>query len=693
MNMKMHYLSPKRASVLEVVADLVFEKPKTKFFYSKLRIVQQTLLLIFIFSVPWIFGAGNANAQIIEVSTKEIFSSKAEMALIRQGHVFFPPKKIRPPTPLAPRSPQALQSIDEALRSLGLPGIRTLAPRELGSKPVPATGPLEAALETLDLPSTTPSQAPVKKIAKNTLQEFTAAGVMPAMSSAYAAQPKVWDVAFDKDSSLDAAVPSLLSEVNQSTSRPSFAAPKQIYGNSYTSVSAIRKIKGQLNGLVLTTSLTYAAEPKVWDVAYDKDSPLDAAVASLLSEVNQPTSLPPFSALKQIYRNSYTSVPAIRKTRAQLNGLNLSISEKESKLYPQVSLETNTGRSTVGSSTATVSDDARATTIGVDQILYDFGSTFKEIGIAESRLSSGVDRVAAERLEVLLAMIKAQLDLQSAKKLIVFYDANQKSRQRFFDLIKQKVELGASSEIDLARSETKLLEAKSKMPAVIGELLRSESVVIEFFGIVPDFSFPFYQLPSIAVNFGGNIDTVVSRHPSVLEASKNYGIAMQEVAYLKSAALGQVTLRISHSDSTQPASGNVKTTTGYIEYSNTLFDGFAQKSRIGAALAKALEFEIEKDRVERKIRQQLMTSLTEYQSARETLELRGKLLMSAGKNARDLYTSFLLNRGSLSDVFEAEESYFTSAEGAVNAMTSLYRFYYKLLHDAGQLSEAFELNS
>jgi outer membrane protein TolC len=412
-----------------------------------------------------------------------------------------------------------------------------------------------------------------------------------------------------------------------------------------------------------------------------------------LSEVNQPTSLPPFSALKRMYSNSYTSVPAIRKTRAQLNGLNLSISEKESKLYPQVSLETNTGRSTVGSSTATVSDDARATTIGVDQILYDFGSTFKEIGIAESRLSSGVDRVAAERLEVLLAMIEAQLDLQSAKKLIVFYDANQKSRQRFFDLIKQKVELGASSEIDLARSETKLLEAKSKMPAVIGELLRSESVVIEFFGIVPDFSFPFYQLPSIAVNFGGNIDTVVSRHPSVLEASKNYGIAMQEVAYLKSAALGQVTLRISHSDSTQPASGNVKTTTGYIEYSNTLFDGFAQKSRIGAALAKALEFEIEKDRVERKIRQQLMTSLTEYQSARETLELRGKLLMSAGKNARDLYTSFLLNRGSLSDVFEAEESYFTSAEGAVNAMTSLYRFYYKLLHDAGQLSEAFELNS
>ena len=445
--------------------------------------------------------------------------------------------------------------------------------------------------------------------------------------------------------------------------------------------------------LALSAFAASAADSKVWDVAYAKESPLDAAVATLLSEVNQPTSRPPFAALKQIYGSSYTSVPAIRKTKAQLNGLNFAIQESESSLYPQLSLQTNTGRSTVDSSTGDVSDDARTTAIVVDQILYDFGATSKQIGIAESRLSSGVDRVAAERLEVILAMTKAQLDLQSAKKLIVFYDSNEKSRQQFFDLIQQKVELGASSRLDLARAETKLLEAKAKMPAITGELFRSENAVKEYFGAVPDFSFSFYQLPSIAVNFGGDIDAVVAKHPSVREAAKNYDIAMQEVAYLKSAALGSVTLTLSNSHSTQPTSGKLTTTTGYIEYANTLFDGFAQKSRIGAALEKALEFEIEQERVERKIRQQLLTSLTEYQSSKETLAVRGKLLASARKSARDLYAAFLLNRGSLTDVFEAEESYFTAAESTVSAMTSLYRAYYKLLHDAGQLSEAFELNS
>ena len=90
--------------------------------------------------------------------------------------------------------------------------------------------------------------------------------------------------------------------------------------------------------LALSTFAASAADPKVWDVAYAKESPLDAAVATLLSEVNQPTSRPPFAALKQIYGSSYTSVPAIRKTKAQLNGLNFAIQESESTLYPQLSL-------------------------------------------------------------------------------------------------------------------------------------------------------------------------------------------------------------------------------------------------------------------------------------------------------------------------------------------------------------------
>lgn len=253
--------------------------------------------------------------------------------------------------------------------------------------------------------------------------------------------------------------------------------------------------------------------------------------------------------------------------------------------------------------------------------------------------------------------------------------------------------LGASSQLDLARANTKLLEAKAKIPAMAGELFRTESAVQEFFGQVPEFTFAFYQLPDIPVNFGGNIDTVVSRHPLSLEASKNVAAALHEFEYMKSALFGRVSLKLSVSGSRQPFTGNTTTTSGFIEYSNTLFDGFAQRARIAVAREKAVEFEIEQERIERKVRQQLLTTLTEYHSAKETLEIRGKLLISARKSARDLYTAFLLNRGSLTDIFDAEESYFTAAESTLNAMTSLHRAYYKLLHDAGQLSNAFELNS
>ena len=445
--------------------------------------------------------------------------------------------------------------------------------------------------------------------------------------------------------------------------------------------------------VALLSPLVSAAEPKAWDVTYAEESPLDVAVSTLIEEINTPSAQPSFGSLKKIYENSYTSVPAIRKSTAQLNGLRMGVEEKEAKFSPKVTLQTNFGQSTVDTVNSKASDQARTTTLAAEQLLYDFGATSNEIAVARTRLASGVDKAAAERLNVLLSMLTAQLELQTAKKMIVFYDSNEKSRQQFFDLIQEKVNLGASSQLDLARANTKLLEAKAKIPAMAGDLFRSESAVQEFFGQVPDFTFAFYQLPDIPVNFGGNIDTVVSRHPLSLEASKNVTAALHEFEYMKSALFGRVSLKLSVSGSRQPFTGNTNTTSGFIEYSNTLFDGFAQRARIAVAREKVVELEIEQERIERKVRQQLLTTLTEYQSAKETLEIRGKLLISARKSARDLYTAFLLNRGSLTDIFDAEESYFTAAESTLKAMTSLHHAYYKLLHDAGQLSNAFELNS
>jgi outer membrane protein TolC len=170
-------------------------------------------------------------------------------------------------------------------------------------------------------------------------------------------------------------------------------------------------------------------------------------------------------------------------------------------------------------------------------------------------------------------------------------------------------------------------------------------------------------------------------------------VAIKELDYLKSTAFGRIALKSSVSNSKQPITGNVNTASVFIEYSNTLFDGFSNIARIAAAREKVAEFRIEQERTERMVRQQLLTALTEYQSAKETLEVRGQLLISARKSARDLYTAFLLNRGTLTDIFDAEESYFTAAESTLNALTNVQRAYYKLLHLSGELSNAFELKS
>jgi outer membrane protein TolC len=176
-----------------------------------------------------------------------------------------------------------------------------------------------------------------------------------------------------------------------------------------------------------------ASEPGV--EIFSGASPMDNVAQDLIAEMESPDRQPPFSDLKRIYAGSYTSVPAIRKSKAQLEIFKLEIKQKEAGLLPKVDLQTNAGGSSIDSGTSSGSGSSANVTVQVDQLLYDFETTQKEILIAESRLSSGLSRIAADRLEVLYEMLAAQIDLQAAKKMIVFHDANIKSRTKFYELI------------------------------------------------------------------------------------------------------------------------------------------------------------------------------------------------------------------------------------------------------------------
>ena len=139
--------------------------------------------------------------------------------------------------------------------------------------------------------------------------------------------------------------------------------------------------------------LVSAVEPKTWNFAYANESPLDMEVSTLIEEINTPSVRPSFDGLKKIYSNAYKSVPAIRKTTAELNGLRMGVAEKEGKLYPRLTLQTNSGQSSVDYQASKANDQAGTTTLAADQLLYDFGATSSEIAAAKTRLAAGMDKV------------------------------------------------------------------------------------------------------------------------------------------------------------------------------------------------------------------------------------------------------------------------------------------------------------
>ena len=92
----------------------------------KARLLHLLLPCVLFFAT--LIAATTVCAQETSIAGELDYATEAEAELIRRGHIFFPPKKLRPlkaPPPQLP--PASLAEIDQALRALGLPGIK-LAP-------------------------------------------------------------------------------------------------------------------------------------------------------------------------------------------------------------------------------------------------------------------------------------------------------------------------------------------------------------------------------------------------------------------------------------------------------------------------------------------------------------------------------------------------------------------------------------
>jgi outer membrane protein TolC len=443
--------------------------------------------------------------------------------------------------------------------------------------------------------------------------------------------------------------------------------------------------------LVLLTLLTGAVSAQQ-PGGVVTETEFDIAADALIREVEDPSSGPTFSVLRQDILKLFSSLPPVVQQKLRFEKYGEKLKQIDARWYPQISLSAGLRRYQRDSRSL-----GNTKPLGgvVEQQLWDFGATGIERRSVSAERDAEQFAIRQARSETLLKCIDATLNLQKARRLEFFAVGFVNTRKTFAKFIEQRKELGAASDIDVVRAKAKVAQALEQIPAARAEVVRAIADYEATFGVSPlNISNKYYDLPSVNINItDGQLQEIAKNLPKIKAQRSLVDSAVAQVELLKQRQYGVVKGVLNSSGGESSISGYSRQNTFSIEYNVALFDGFRARSAIDEAALASSEQILELDQLQRDQVQLLTNARSEFDSSRDTFRNRVDLLKTTravDAGTRELFT---LDRASITDVFREQEAHFSAARQVIDAVylkdSSLYRY----LHALDRLLPTFELES
>jgi outer membrane protein TolC len=415
--------------------------------------------------------------------------------------------------------------------------------------------------------------------------------------------------------------------------------------------------------------------------ATEKLTTYEIAANGLIEELEEPEKAPPFSGLRLIVQSAFEAAPAILSVRDQLKAAEASVDAAKSGLYPRLQLGLGQGW---------LKKDSAATTktaplnLNLNYSVFDFGGVNRSIEGAAAREESVRANITYEESKTLLEMLEAILDIQRTNKLLFFAKGYVESRKAFEDVIREKESLGAASKVDIIRATTKRIESEAQV--TVNQRVLEEAVAryTALFGVAPRLGSTFFGLPvRDIIPLVKNFDPL--NHPLSNSAKAELKARRADLEKIKASRRGSINIDISN------ASGQVgaNQTTYGISYSNYLFDGGARAAEERRAAAVLSQASYDLIASQRDVKGEVETLSAAYLAAVRDLSYKASILKGARATDSATKDLFLLSRGTITDVFRAQEDYFSSIQQAINAQYQVHKNLYQFLHSVSSLQKYF----
>jgi len=328
--------------------------------------------------------------------------------------------------------------------------------------------------------------------------------------------------------------------------------------------------------------------------------------------------------------------------------------------------------------------------VSVQQTLLDFGASARRVTAAGARLRAAAADLEASADRVAVGAVAAWYDVFSFRALVSLTEAFISSQRDLRAAVEVRIRQGVSAEGDLARVDSYIAQAETRLAQFRRTLANAEARFTELTGSPPP---PLERAPTPGPIVASRDEAVHAAEQSaaVRSADAQSDAARDEARAARADRLPHITVGATASRYGVIENAGDYDVRGNVALRYRFFGGYSARADQASARARAAGAHA--DRIREEAGRDAAIAWSDVRALEEQLEAIEASYIASRRSRDVIAERFRAARGTLFDVVAAEDSYFGSATAYIQALTELDAARYVLLSKMGRLLDVLRIDA
>ncbi|MXN77345.1 TolC family outer membrane protein [Burkholderia sp. 4701] len=422
------------------------------------------------------------------------------------------------------------------------------------------------------------------------------------------------------------------------------------------------------------------------------------AVLALASALAAASSLAAAQSLQEAVEQAIRTNPEVRATTYNREAADQGLKQARAGYWPRVDVDAAIGKEQrddvetrlLGLNRTTFTH--RNANVTLSQMLFDGFAVRSEVARQQARIDSSANRVASTSEDVALRVVGAYLEVLRRRETTAAAEDNLDSHRRIHDQIKLRSDRGVGRRADLYQAESRLALAQDNLRTEQSSLKDAEVAYARLVGAAPDTLVkPVAPEGALPPTERLALDAALANHPSLAGAEADVAQARARYDGAKAAMWPRLDLELSASHDRDGVLGPTNDRRVMLRLRYNLFQGGADKARIGEAHAQIREAEEERNRTRLEIQESVSHAYNAYLTARDRMVVLKQYVDSSAATREAYMLQFGIGQRSLLDLLNAENEYYSARIDYIGGQYAEAASAYRVFAGMGQLLDTLHV--